>query len=70
MAKALIVVPTYNERENVEDIAARLLSTLRDADILFVDTNVDALLLRLKNPAPAGATFAGWTPARWRRMRM
>lgn len=30
------------------------------ADILFVDTNVDALLLRLKNPAPAGATFAGW----------
>ena len=30
------------------------------ADILFVDANVDALLLRLKNPAPAGATFAGW----------
>ncbi|MBD9478065.1 hypothetical protein [Pseudoxanthomonas sp. PXM02] len=30
------------------------------ADLLFVDTNVDALLLRLKNPAPANATFAGW----------
>ena len=30
------------------------------ADILFVDTNVDALLLRLKDPAPASATFAGW----------
>jgi len=30
------------------------------ADILFVDAASDALLLRLKNPAPAGATFAGW----------
>lgn len=30
------------------------------ADLLFVDANVDALLLRLKNPAPASATFAGW----------
>jgi dolichol-phosphate mannosyltransferase len=39
VAKALIVVPTYNERENVDAIAARLLSTLRDADILFVDDN-------------------------------
>jgi dolichol-phosphate mannosyltransferase len=37
--KALLVVPTYNERENVEDIAGRLLATLRDADILFVDDN-------------------------------
>ena len=39
MAKALIVVPTYNERENVEGIASRLLSTLGNADILFVDDN-------------------------------
>jgi len=30
------------------------------ADLLFVDTASDALLLRLRNPAPAGATFAGW----------
>ncbi len=30
------------------------------ADILFVDAAVDALLLRLKSPAPATATFAGW----------
>lgn len=30
------------------------------ADILFVDAAVDALLLRLKNPAPASATFSGW----------
>ena len=39
MAKALIVVPTYNERDNVEDIAGRLLATLSDADLLFVDDN-------------------------------
>ncbi|MFT3667807.1 MAG: hypothetical protein QM795_04270 [Pseudoxanthomonas sp.] len=30
------------------------------ADLLFVDAASDALLLRLRNPAPAGATFAGW----------
>jgi len=39
MAKALIVVPTYNERDNVEEIAGRLLAALEDADILFVDDN-------------------------------
>ena len=39
MAKALIVVPTYNERDNVGDIAARLLATLGDAELLFVDDN-------------------------------
>jgi dolichol-phosphate mannosyltransferase len=39
VAKALIVVPTYNERENVADIAARLLATVRDTDVLFVDDN-------------------------------
>lgn len=30
------------------------------ADMLFVDSASDALLLRLKNAAPAAATFAGW----------
>ena len=30
------------------------------ADLLFVDAASDALLLRLKTPAPASATFAGW----------
>ncbi len=37
--KALIVVPTYNERENVEDIAHRLLAALPIGEILFVDDN-------------------------------
>lgn len=30
------------------------------ADLLYADEDLDALLLRLKNPAPANATFAGW----------
>lgn len=30
------------------------------ADLLFADEGTDAMLLRLRNPAPAGATFAGW----------
>jgi dolichol-phosphate mannosyltransferase len=39
MAKALIIVPTYNEAENVRDIASRLLAALPVADLLFVDDN-------------------------------
>jgi dolichol-phosphate mannosyltransferase len=39
MAKALIIVPTYNERENAPGIPDRLLGALPDADILFVDDN-------------------------------
>ena len=39
MPKALIVVPTYNERDNVTGIAERLLAALPSADLLFVDDN-------------------------------
>jgi dolichol-phosphate mannosyltransferase len=39
MAVALIVVPTYNEAENVRGIAERLLDALPAADVLFVDDN-------------------------------
>jgi len=38
MSRALIVVPTYNERDNVRDIAARLLAAVK-TDLLFVDDN-------------------------------
>ncbi len=34
------------------------------AEILFADEDLDALLLRLRNPAPANATFAGWDASR------
>ena len=30
------------------------------SDVLFYETNTDAMLLRLRSPAPAVATFAGW----------
>jgi dolichol-phosphate mannosyltransferase len=39
MALALIIVPTYNEAENVRGHAERLLDALPQADILFVDDN-------------------------------
>jgi len=39
MAQALIVMPTYNERDNVHGIAERLLAALPGTDLLFVDDN-------------------------------
>jgi dolichol-phosphate mannosyltransferase len=39
MAKALIIVPTYNEAENVRSIVADLLAALPQADVLVVDDN-------------------------------
>jgi len=38
MPQALIVVPTYNERDNVRGIAERLLAAI-PTDVLFVDDN-------------------------------
>lgn len=37
--RALIVVPTYNERDNVGEVATRFLADLPAANILFVDDN-------------------------------
>jgi dolichol-phosphate mannosyltransferase len=39
MAQSLIVVPTYNEHDNVRGIAERLLAALPQTDLLFVDDN-------------------------------
>ncbi|HLL24639.1 MAG TPA: polyprenol monophosphomannose synthase [Kofleriaceae bacterium] len=39
MPEALIVVPTYNEAENVRGVAERFLAALPGAEILFVDDN-------------------------------
>jgi dolichol-phosphate mannosyltransferase len=39
MAQSLIVVPTYNERDNVRGVAERLLAGLPGAELLFVDDN-------------------------------
>ena len=35
--RALIVIPTYNERDNVAEISAQLLAATPDVDVLFVD---------------------------------
>jgi dolichol-phosphate mannosyltransferase len=37
--RVLIVVPTYNERDNVEAVVAQFLAPLPEAEILFVDDN-------------------------------
>lgn len=37
--RALIVVPTYNERDNVADVVREFLAPVPEAEILFVDDN-------------------------------
>ncbi|HSK03277.1 MAG TPA: polyprenol monophosphomannose synthase [Kofleriaceae bacterium] len=39
MPQSLIVVPTYNERDNVREISERLLAALPGSEVLFVDDN-------------------------------
>ena len=39
MPQSLIVVPTYNERDNVRGIAERLFAALPGTEVLFVDDN-------------------------------
>ena len=34
-----VIVPTYNERENLEPVAARVRAAVPDADLLIVDDN-------------------------------
>ncbi len=54
--RALIVVPTYNERDNVREVAARFQEALPRADLLFVDDNspdgTGALLDEIAAAAP------------------
>jgi len=35
----LVIIPTYNERENVEIIAGRIRATIPEAQLLFIDDN-------------------------------
>ena len=39
MTDTLIIIPTYNERQNVQPVAAAVLKTSPDVHILFVDDN-------------------------------
>src|SRR3954453_751081 len=37
LGRVLVVIPTYNERDNVESIVGRVRATTPDADVLVVD---------------------------------
>ena len=37
--RVVIVMPTYNERQNLEIIAGRIRESVPDADVLVVDDN-------------------------------
>ncbi len=39
MGRVLVVIPTYDERENVRPISAAVLAAQPDAELLFVDAN-------------------------------
>ena len=39
MKKPLVIIPTYDERENVKPISEAVLKHLPEAEILFVDDN-------------------------------
>lgn len=39
MAKPLVIIPTYNEKDNVESIATAVLDNLNSGELLFVDDN-------------------------------
>ena len=39
MKKTVVIVPTYNERENIEELAARILGLNAGLDLLIIDDN-------------------------------
>ena len=39
MSDTLVIVPTYNEKENAESIAKAVLAACPEAELLFVDDN-------------------------------
>ncbi|WP_433338591.1 polyprenol monophosphomannose synthase [Spirillospora sp. CA-294931] len=39
LGRVLVIIPTYNERENIEDIAGRVRKAVPAADVLVVDDN-------------------------------
>ena len=53
MAAVTVIVPTYNERDNVAELVARTARALgdRDAEILFVDDSTDGTALEVERVA-------------------
>ena len=47
--KTIVVIPTYNEAENIVNLVAKIKKYLLEAEILFVDDNsTDATRLIIK----------------------
>jgi dolichol-phosphate mannosyltransferase len=79
LGRVAVIVPTYNERANLEQIAARLRTAVPDADLLIVDDNSpdgtgeaadklaagDARIHVLHRPAKAGLGSAYIAGFRW-----
>lgn len=79
LGRVAVIVPTYNERANLEQIAARLRTAVPDADLLVVDDNSpdgtgaaadklaagDSRIHVLHRPAKAGLGSAYIAGFRW-----
>ncbi|HNA57594.1 MAG TPA: glycosyltransferase, partial [Chitinophagales bacterium] len=39
MARALVIIPTYNEQANIADMITAVLSLPQDFDLLIIDDN-------------------------------
>jgi dolichol-phosphate mannosyltransferase len=79
LGRVAVIVPTYNERANLEQIASRLRTAVPDADLLVVDDNSpdgtgeaadklaagDARIHVLHRPAKAGLGSAYIAGFRW-----
>ncbi len=79
LGRVAVIVPTYNERANLEQIASRLRAAVPDADLLIVDDNSpdgtgeaadklaagDARIHVLHRPAKAGLGSAYIAGFRW-----
>ena len=79
LGRVAVIVPTYNERANLEQIASRLRTAVPDADLLIVDDNSpdgtgeaadklaagDARIHVLHRPAKAGLGSAYLAGFRW-----
>ena len=57
----VVVLPTYNERENLEAMVGRLRSSVPDAGLLIVETKSDDIFVVVKLEPPQPATRDRYT---------
>jgi dolichol-phosphate mannosyltransferase len=63
MSKALVVVPTYNELENIERLLRNIISLQQEFDVLVVDDNspdgTSSIVKSLMKDVPGRFFFIG-----------